>query len=228
MLHVFQVILAGWRVESRCGAALMFALAILVVPTSVRASEHRILVFGDSLAAAYGIAPQEGWVSLLENALKDKATVVNASVSGETTRGGIGRLKRDLIQHKPTHVLLELGANDGLRGLPISETEKNLKAMIDAIKRAKAQPILIGMQIPPNYGLDYAVQFRDLFPRLAKQNKAALVPFLLDGVADDFSLFQADRLHPTAAAQPRILRNVLPVVEAMLRTSPSRSSRNKG
>jgi acyl-CoA thioesterase I len=177
----------------------------------------KVMVYGDSLSAAYGLNPADGWVALMQNKLKPRGIeVVNASVSGETTRGGLSRIKGDLAVHKPNVVLLALGANDGLRGLPVADTRKNLAAMISAVKATNAKVVLIGIQIPPNYGLDYATQFRDLYADLAKQNKTALVPFLLEGVAEKLELFQPDRLHPIAAAQPRILENVLPTVEQIL------------
>jgi acyl-CoA thioesterase I len=177
----------------------------------------KVMVYGDSLSAAYGLNPADGWVALMQNKLKPRGVeVVNASISGETTRGGLSRIKGDLTAHKPNIVLLALGANDGLRGLPVADTRKNLAAMISAVKATNAKVVLIGIQIPPNYGLDYATQFRDLYADLAKQNKTALVPFLLEGVAEKLELFQPDRLHPIAAAQPRILENVLPAVEQTL------------
>ncbi len=187
----------------------------------------KLMVYGDSLSAGYGINVADGWVALMQNKLQAKGIeVVNASISGETTSGGLSRIKADLTQHKPGVVLFALGANDGLRGLAVKETRKNMSAMISAAKAANARVIIAGIQIPPNYGLDYATQFRDLYAELAKQHKVALVPFLLDGVAEKLELFQADRLHPIAAAQPRILENVLPVVEKMLneKTSTSVSS----
>lgn len=193
----------------------LITLALLMVSTMVPAKTGpaRVMVFGDSLSAAYGLNASQGWVALMATALKDRnASVINASISGETTSGGLARLSTDLARHRPTHVLIALGANDGLRGLPIADTRKNLAAMINAVKRANAQPVLIGIQIPPNYGPDYANAFAALYPDLAKQTKVALVPFLLDGIADRLELFQADRLHPTAAAQPRILQNVLPIL----------------
>ncbi len=185
---------------------------------STAASKERIMVFGDSLSAAYGINPVDGWVSLMEKSLKNRGiSVVNASISGETTRGGLNRIKGDLQRQKPTIVLIALGANDALRGLPVAETRKNLDAIINAVRTANARPVIIGIQIPPNYGLDYTKSFSDVFPALAKQYKSPLVPFLLDGIAEKLELFQADRLHPIAAAQPRILENVMPGVEQALK-----------
>jgi len=181
-------------------------------------AKARIMVFGDSLSAAYGLNPVDGWVSLMEKSLKNRGiSVVNASISGETTRGGLTRIKGDLQRQKPTIVLIALGANDALRGLPVAETRKNLDAIINAVRAANARPVIIGIQIPPNYGLDYTKSFSDVFPALAKQYKTPLVPFLLDGIAEKLELFQADRLHPIAAAQPRILENVMPGVEQALK-----------
>ncbi len=178
---------------------------------------ERIMVFGDSLSAAYGLNPADGWVALMEKSLKNRGIgVVNASISGETTRGGLNRIKGDLQRQKPTIVLIALGANDALRGLPVAETRKNLDAIINAVRAANARPVIIGIQIPPNYGLDYTKSFSAVFPALAKQYKSPLVPFLLDGIAEKLELFQSDRLHPIAAAQPRILDNVMPAVEQAL------------
>jgi acyl-CoA thioesterase I len=181
-------------------------------------STERIMVYGDSLSAAYGLNPAEGWVSLMEAALKNRGiSVVNASISGETTRGGLNRIQGDLQRQKPTIVLIALGANDALRGLPVADTRKNLDAIITAVRAAKARPVIIGIQIPPNYGVEYTQSFSDVFPNLAKQYKLPLVPFLLDGIGEKLELFQADRLHPTAAAQPRIMQNVMPAVEQALK-----------
>ncbi|MBL8523416.1 MAG: arylesterase [Betaproteobacteria bacterium] len=184
-------------------------------------SGQRIMVYGDSLSAAYGIDPKDGWVSLMQGKLKaENVEVVNSSVSGETSNGGLSRIKTDLAMVKPSIVVLALGANDALRGLPVAETRKNLQAMIAAITAAKAKVILVGIQIPPNYGIEYAQQFRDLYAELAKKNSTLLVPFLLDGIADKLELFQEDRLHPKAEAQPRILENVLPIVRKALPATP--------
>jgi acyl-CoA thioesterase-1 len=188
-------------------------LSMSVGATAKANIPQTILVYGDSLSAAYGIKPEQGWVALLAQKLaadaKTRAVrVVNASVSGETTSGGRARVRADLAQHKPTIVIVALGANDGLRGLPVSDTRANLAAMLDAIRDSKARAVLVGIQIPPNYGIEYARDFRDLYPALARERKLALVPFLLEGVADKLELFQADRLHPVAAAQPLILQNV--------------------
>ena len=199
-------------------SAIAFPLA------GAAASAQRIMVYGDSLSAAYGIDPKEGWVSLLQTRLQsDGVTVVNSSVSGETTRGGLNRIKVDLARIKPSVVVLALGANDGLRGLPIAETRKNLQSMISDIQAANIMLVLIGIQIPPNYGIEYSQQFRDLYFELAKRNHVSPPPFLLEGIADKLELFQADRLHPSAKAQPAMLENVLPVIRKALNQPASAS-----
>jgi len=193
--------------------------------TSAPAASKRgavILVVGDSLSAEYGLKRGEGWVSLLEKRIADQrvaATVVNASISGDTTSGGRSRLPTLLAQHKPTQVILELGGNDALRGLPLKSTEDNLNQMTRAAQAAGAKVLLVGMQVPPNYGGDYTRKFEELFKTVATANKAALVPFLLKGVADVQeapALFQTDRIHPAAVAQPRMLDNVWPELKKLL------------
>ena len=182
-----------------------------------------ILVLGDSLSAEYGLARGTGWVALLEKQLaqeKLSATIVNASVSGETTAGGRARLATLLAQHKPTHVVIELGGNDALRGLPLKNTEENLSAMTQAAQKAGAKVLLVGMQVPPNYGTDYANKFAGLFTSVAQARKAAVVPFFLKGVADGpdpTRLFQADRIHPRAEAHPQMLANVWPELKKLLK-----------
>ncbi|MES2101262.1 MAG: arylesterase [Pseudomonadota bacterium] len=181
-----------------------------------------ILVVGDSLSAEYGLKRGSGWVALLEARLVQKkiaARVVNASISGDTTSGGRTRLPALLTQHRPDIVVLELGANDALRGLPLAMTRANLDVMAKAAKTAGAKVVIAGMQLPPNYGRQYGEQFAGLFATVAKAEGAALVPFLLKGVADGpqaDTLFQPDRIHPTAAAHPTILDNVWPVLEPLL------------
>ena len=181
-----------------------------------------ILVVGDSLSAEYGIARGSGWVALLEQRLaaqKIAARVVNASVSGDTTAGGRSRLPALLAEHKPTHVVIELGGNDALRGLPLASTRANLTEMARAARAAGARVLLVGMQVPPNYGRRYADDFAALFGEVARAEGAALVPFLLKGVADSpeaESLFQSDRIHPNAQAHPIMLDNVWPVLRRQL------------
>ncbi|WP_353234731.1 arylesterase [Diaphorobacter ruginosibacter] len=182
-----------------------------------------ILVVGDSISAEYGLARGTGWVALLEKRIAAEgidARVVNASVSGDTTSGGRARLPALLKAHRPTHVILELGANDALRGLPLRNTEDNLSWMAEQAQKAGARVILAGMQLPPNYGAKYGEQFAAVFPTVARQRGAALVPFLLKGVADDpdpTRLFQSDRIHPSAQAQPLLLANVWPVLRPLIK-----------
>lgn len=178
-----------------------------------------ILVVGDSLSAEYGLKRGEGWVALMEKRLAEQkipARVVNASISGDTTSGGRARLPALLAQHRPTHVILELGANDALRGLPLKTSQDNLQAMINLARQQKAKVLLVGMQIPPNYGPDYTRRFAGMFQELAKSNKVALVPFFFEGIAADLSLFQADHIHPNEQAQPRLLDNVWPYLKPLV------------
>ena len=182
-----------------------------------------ILVLGDSMSAEYGIARGSGWVALLQHKLaaeKIAAQVVNASISGDTTSGGRARLPALLKKHHPAVVVIELGGNDALRGLPLSMTEANLNAMTQAAQQAGAKVLLAGMQLPPNYGAQYGQRFEAVFAQVARAHKAALVPFLLKGVADGpdpTRLFQPDRIHPVAAAHPIILGNVWPELRKLLR-----------
>ncbi len=175
-----------------------------------------ILVFGDSLSAAYGIPRESGWVSLLQRQLP-KHRVVNASVSGETTAGGLTRLPDILAAHRPHLTIIELGANDGLRGLPLRQTTRNLEAMIDLAKQQGSAVLLVGMRLPPNYGPAYTRQFQDLFTQVARARKVRLVPFLLAGMADQRDRFQADGLHPDAGAQPLLVENVWRELKPMLK-----------
>jgi acyl-CoA thioesterase I len=205
-------------------AAALPSRAVGQAPKSTNAP--LILVVGDSLSAEYGLARGTGWVALLEQRLareKIAARVVNASISGDTTSGGRSRLPTLLTQHKPTHVILELGGNDALRGLPLPMTQDNLRAMAQASKAAGARVLIAGMQMPPNYGRKYAEDFAAMFGAVAKREGAALVPFLLKGVADiadsEEKMFQADRIHPNAAAHPIMLDNVWPVLLPLLRGS---------
>ncbi len=177
-----------------------------------------ILVFGDSLSAGYGIAREASWASLLQQELKKthlQYEVVNASISGETTAGGLRRLGPALQQHRPDIVMLELGANDGLRGASVQTTERNLSTLIRQAQEAHAKVLLIGIRLPPNYGQDYTRHFREMYPRLAKRYRVALLPFMLEGVPPE--QFQADNLHPNAAAQPHIMRNILHHLQPLLR-----------
>jgi acyl-CoA thioesterase I len=180
-----------------------------------------ILVLGDSLSAAYGIRADQGWVALLQARLRQKGyghRVVNASSSGETTGGGLSRLPRALATHRPSIVIVELGGNDGLRGLPIADIRRNLESILQLSHEAGARILLVGMRVPPNYGGTYARQFDDLFPELAREHRVARVPFLLEDIALDDAMMQADGIHPTAAAQPKLLAQVWPHLEPLLRT----------
>nr|WP_229803323.1 arylesterase [Halomonas qijiaojingensis] len=171
---------------------------------------------GDSLSAAYGIERDRGWVQLLAERLGDEAQVINASISGETTSGGVSRLPDLLRQHEPELVLLELGGNDGLRGLPPRQMQANLAEMIKASQATGAAVMLLGIDIPPNYGNAYREAFRNVYTELADRYDVPLVPFLLEDIALDQSLMQGDGIHPTADAQPRILDNIWPELEALL------------
>jgi acyl-CoA thioesterase-1 len=182
-----------------------------------------IVVFGDSLSAAYGIAQHEGWVSLLQQRLKQNpnktislSKVINASMSGETTSGGLSRFADMLKAQQPHIVIIELGANDGLRGLSPIDMRNNLEAMMQLALNSKAKVLLLGMKIPPNYGLKYSQQFSENYTNLAKKYQVPLVPFFLEGVAGNPTLIQADGLHPTAAAQPTLLENIWPTLQIML------------
>jgi acyl-CoA thioesterase-1 len=190
-------------------------ISLFVICTAAEA--QNILVFGDSLSAGYGIAREASWVSLLQQELLQSHShyeVVNASISGETTSGGLRRIGKALQEHQPKIVIIELGANDGLRGTSLGDTEKNLKAIIEQSRKANAKVVLVGIQIPPNYGLEYAEQFQGLYPMLAKHYKVALVPFMLKGISPD--QFQADNLHPNAQAQSQILNNIGQVLKPLL------------
>jgi acyl-CoA thioesterase-1 len=211
-------------VEMRSSFMKWVAMAVLIFSaagtSSAAAPKPLILIMGDSLSAAYGIEVTSGWVALLDKRLAEQGygySVVNASVSGETTGGGRTRFPQLLSIHKPQIVVLELGANDGLRGLPVSQAKTNLQSMIETARQQGAQVVLAGMHMPPNYGPAYTGQFDAMYRDLAAQYRLPFVPFLLNGVALSAELVQADGLHPTAAAQPRLLDNVWPVLEPLLR-----------
>ena len=202
--------------------AVMGVLALPGLP-AVAATPDTILIVGDSLSAEYGLKRGTGWVPLLEKQLsteKIAAKVINASISGDTTSGGRSRLAALLKTHKPSVVVIELGGNDALRGLPLAMTEANLTAMTQAAKKTGAKVLLLGMQVPPNYGGAYAATFSALFAKVAKSEKVALMPFFLAGIADvpDVAAqFQADRIHPNAQAQPKMLANVWPELKKLLK-----------
>jgi acyl-CoA thioesterase I len=197
---------------------LFLLLILFYLPPQVRAGQPAILVVGDSLSAAYGLEAGAGWVALLEQRLRTAGhphRVVNASLSGDTSAGGRARLPALLGQHAPAVLVLELGGNDGLRGLPLEVLEQNLEAMITAGHAAGARVLLVGMQIPPNLGPIYSRGFAELYPRLAERHRVPLVPFLLEGVAGT-ALMQEDGLHAAAQAQPRLLENVWPLLQPLL------------
>jgi acyl-CoA thioesterase-1 len=195
------------------------AAALVAASASAYSAPKTVLVVGDSLSAEYGLTRGAGWVALLEQKLKSEkidANIVNASISGETTSGGRARLPALLNAHKPQIVVIELGANDGLRGLPVDAASTNLREMITMAQKQRAKVMLIGMRMPPNYGRAYTERFFGMFSTLSKEYKAPLVPFMLEGVADKPALFQADRLHPSAQAHPIILNNIWPTFSTLI------------
>ncbi len=183
------------------------------------ANEQKILVLGDSISAAYGMSLDQGWVAQLASQLQKEYAqyqVVNASISGETTAGGLRRLPDLLQEHLPKVVIIELGGNDGLRGYPLSALQGNLSRMVTLAQEADAKVILLPMEIPPNYGPRYSTGFRESFKAVAKATNSTLAPFILDGFATDPKFIQDDGIHPTVAAQPLILKNVFPTITAVL------------
>jgi len=200
----------------------LFVLFVWVIASvSAKAETPVILVLGDSISAGYGLAHvEQGWVALLQTRLKEQEygyQVVNASVSGETTAGGLARLPRALTLHQPKIVILELGGNDGLRALPIAQMRANLVRMVELASAAGAKVLLLGMRMPPNYGPDFTEQFRMSFSDLARDNKLPLVPFLLNDIALFPNLMQADGIHPNELGQPKLLDNVWPSLKPLLR-----------
>lgn len=198
---------------------ILLAWLALGVPTARGAGAPVLLVLGDSISAGYGLAAGEGWVNLLAQRLQREGypyQVVNASISGDTTAGGRARLPALLAQHHPRIVIVELGGNDALRGGNLDVTRANLDAIVGTIQQAGATPLLVGMQLPPNYGSAYVKRFGALFSDVAKARKVPAVPFVFEGFAEDLSQFQADRIHPVAAAQPKILANVWPALAPLL------------
>ena len=199
----------------------LLILLAMFVSVSAKAETPVILVFGDSISAGYGLARvEQGWVALLQTRLREQEygyQVVNASVSGETTAGGLARLPRALMLHQPKIVILELGGNDGLRALPIEQMRANLVRMIDLSTAAGAKVLLLGMRMPPNYGPDFTEQFRLCYSEVARDKKVPLVPFLLNDIALSPNLMQADGFHPNELGQPQLLANVWPSLKPMLR-----------
>ena len=216
--------------ESFVTASTRLLLALLLaMSASVNAAEQRLLVIGDSLSAAYGLAIEQGWVSLLNHKLSKERPdwrVINASISGETTAGGASRIDAELKRHTPTVVLIELGGNDGLRGLPLELAEANLERMIVAARAADARVGLVGIRIPPNYGPDYSGGFVRMYSELAERHSLPLLPFLLEPIATERDAFQADNLHPTAEVQSRLLEHVWPLVVTLI-DKPSKPTSEK-
>lgn len=206
----------AWRRTVERGVmVLLLGLSAL----SASASERTLLVMGDSLSAAYGLRTDQGWVALLEQRLLEQQRnwrVVNASISGETTAGGAARIDSEIATHSPDLVVIELGANDGLRGLPLQHARANLERMISASKSAGADVLLIGMRMPPNYGPAYTNGFFELFAELAREHGTAHLPFMLEPIAADRDAFLDDNMHPTAAVQPLLLEHVWPALEQLL------------
>jgi acyl-CoA thioesterase I len=204
---------------------ILLLLMIFAAPAAA-ASRPVVLIVGDSLSAGYGLAVHENWPSLLQRRLSESGyphRVVNASISGDTTSGGLARLPRALERHAPEIVLIGLGGNDGLRAIPIPEFRRNLANMIQLSDSAGAKVLLAGIHIPPNYGPEYAEAFHAVFHELAREHETSLVPFILEGIALDPELMQADGIHPTAAAQPVILDNLWPALKPMLDSTMARA-----
>jgi acyl-CoA thioesterase-1 len=218
-------LLAAFR--SRFHLCLFLLCVALAAPCAQGSAAARptspsrtILVVGDSLSAEYGLARDTGWVSRLSERLSRQLpqySVVNASISGDTTSGGRARLPRLLQRFAPGIVVIELGGNDGLRGLDLQQMQDNLQSMIDACRAARAQVLLVGVRIPPNYGRDYGERFFQTYATLASRNRIALVPFLMEGFADRIDLFQPDHIHPNGQAQALMLGNVWPHLQPLLR-----------
>ncbi|WAM54521.1 arylesterase [Vreelandella venusta] len=207
----------AWQRLNRMVTGGLLALIVIFSAPALNADQRpTLLVMGDSLSAAYGIEQEMGWVTLLAERLEDEADVINASISGETTSGGAQRLASIIGQQQPDIVLLELGGNDGLRGLPPTQMRSNLASMIEQSQQAGADVLLLGIDIPPNYGQAYRDAFTGVFHSLADEYDVPLVPFLLEDVALNTELMQDDGIHPTAAAQPLILDNVWPALEPLL------------
>jgi len=218
------MLLTGFKRWTTRWTMAVVALGALAASGFAHSAPKTVLVLGDSLSAEYGIARGSGWVALLEQKLEAAgiaATVANASISGETTSGGRTRLPALLRQYHPAVVVIELGANDGLRGLPVAAATDNLAAMVQAAKDEGAKVLLVGMRLPPNYGRAYTDRFAAMVPALAQRYKVGVVPFMFEGVPLEPSNFQADRLHPLARAHPAILNNIWPQLAPLL-TSPQR------
>ncbi len=204
----------------KCLALSVLGFDFVALPSIAMAENPKILIYGDSLSAAYGIAKQQGWPTLLQNKLIAKHyqyNVINTSISGETTSGGLSRLTATLAEFKPNIIILELGANDGLRGLPLTEMTNNLNEMITLSKKYKLKVLLVGMKIPPNYGPKYTASFSQTYSQLSQQHKISLVPFMLETIAANPNLIQDDGLHPNAIGQPIILENIWSKLQPLLK-----------
>jgi acyl-CoA thioesterase I len=200
---------------------LALAAVLAAGAANAYSAPKTVLVLGDSLSAEYGLARGSGWVALLEQKLRAEkidAHIVNASISGETTSGGLTRLPALLNQYHPSVVVIELGANDGLRGLPVAAAESNLRTMVDMSRKDHAKVLLVGMRMPPNYGRSYTEKFFGMYKDIARETRSPLVPFMLEGVADKPALFQDDHLHPLAVAHPAILANIWPKFSALIKS----------
>lgn len=195
---------------------IRFCIALLLSLVLLPSHSATLLVLGDSISAGYGIDAGKGWVDLMQHQLGDEHQVINASISGDTTGGGLSRLDALIDEHQPDFVLIELGGNDGLRGYPIPRMEQNLRAMIDLSRANDIQPILFAMQIPPNYGKRYSDQFANVFPDLAAREKVPLIPFMFEDIATDKTLIQEDGIHPTDAAQPLITERAMQLLLPLL------------
>jgi len=215
---------------TRFVSIFLLVLFCLLPVSAASADRARLLVLGDSLSAAYGIPAEAGWVSLLQKRLDDKSgdwEVINASITGDTTGGGLQRLPAALQRHEPEVVVIELGGNDGLRGLSLDVMRRNLEQMTRLAREKGAQVLLLGVRLPANYGPRYAERFHRVFSEVAKDAKVPLVDFFLEGVAEDLNLMQADGIHPSAAAQARVLDNVWPRLEALLNRHSATSHASK-
>ena len=214
----------GWgRVQCAIGLVLL-VFTTLAIPVFAQATAPKaprtLLVMGDSLSAAYGLNASQGWVALTADRIGKTHpgwNVVNASISGETTAGGAARIAAELKRHQPTVVVIELGANDGLRGLPLAQSHSNLEKMIKTSQAAGAKVLLVGMRMPPNYGREYTQGFERNYSELARTHRTALLPFLLEPIASDRGAFQADNLHPVAAAQPKLRDHVWKALSPLLK-----------
>ncbi|MBU3054951.1 arylesterase [Pseudomonas indica] len=193
--------------------------ALLLSLWSLGAAADTLLVVGDSISAALGLETSQGWVRKLDERLRERGfehRVINASVSGDTSAGGLARLPALLAEHRPGLVIIELGGNDGLRGMPPGQLQQNLAAMVRKSQEAGAKVLILGMRLPPNYGQRYTTAFAEVFPKVAEETGSALVPFLLEGIGGVPSMMQPDGIHPAAAAQPVMLDNVWPILKPLL------------